>query len=76
MVFILAEKDLEIRGAGDIIGKEQSGVSTFKTFDINEYYDNYDKVVEFADMLDKHYPELVDKLIQRWFDRRVNYVEV
>ncbi|ADA79249.1 ATP-dependent DNA helicase RecG [Francisella tularensis] len=74
--FYLAEKDLEIRGAGDIIGKEQSGVSTFKTFDINEYYDNYDKVVEFADMLDKHYPELVDKLIQRWFDRRVNYVEV
>lgn len=74
--FYLAEKDLEIRGAGDILGKEQSGVSTFKTFDINEYYDNYDKVVEFADMLDKHYPELVDKLIQRWFDRRVNYVEV
>lgn len=74
--FYLAEKDLEIRGAGDILGKEQSGVSTFKTFDINEYYDNYDKVVEFADMLYKHYPELVDKLIQRWFDRRVNYVEV
>lgn len=74
--FYLAEKDLEIRGAGDILGKEQSGISTFKTFDINEYYDNYDKVVEFADLLDKGYPELVDKLIQRWFDKRVNYVEV
>ncbi|MBD2809120.1 hypothetical protein IDZ49_10115, partial [Francisella tularensis] len=52
------------------------GVYTFKTFDINENYDNYDKVVEFADMLDKHYPEIVDKLIQRWFDISVYYVKV
>ncbi|ORM39005.1 ATP-dependent DNA helicase RecG [Francisella endosymbiont of Ornithodoros moubata] len=74
--FYLAEKDLEIRGAGDVLGKEQSGISTFKTFDINEYYDNYDKVLALANLIEKDYPELVGKLIKRWFDKRVNYVEV
>ena len=74
--FYLAEKDLEIRGAGDVLGKEQSGISTFKTFDINEYYDNYDKVLTLANLIEKDYPELVGKLIKRWFDKRVNYVEV
>lgn len=56
--FYLAEKDLEIRGAGDILGKEQSGVSTFKTFDINEYYDNYDKISSATAIVESEYPHL------------------
>ncbi|GAB4223377.1 MAG: ATP-dependent DNA helicase RecG [Francisella sp.] len=74
--FYLAEKDLEIRGAGDILGKEQSGISTFQTFNINEYYDNYNKVAELANILDKEYPHLAEKLIKRWFDKRVQYLDV
>lgn len=74
--FYLAEKDLEIRGAGDILGKEQSGISTFRTFDINEYYDNYEKVAKLADVLMKEDPKAAEKLINRWFNKRVNYVEV
>jgi ATP-dependent DNA helicase RecG len=74
--FYLAQKDLEIRGAGDILGKEQSGISTFRTFDINEYYDNYDKVAQLAKLLENKYPTEVKKLIDKWFDKRVNYVEV
>ncbi|APC96444.1 ATP-dependent DNA helicase RecG [Francisella frigiditurris] len=74
--FYLAEQDLKIRGAGDILGKEQSGVSTFRTFDINEYYENYETILEATDSLKKEYPEVVPKIINRWFDRRVDYVDV
>lgn len=31
--FEIAEKDLELRGSGDLIGKEQTGMPTFKIFD-------------------------------------------
>ena len=74
--FYLAEKDLEIRGAGDILGKEQSGVSTFKTFDINEYYDNYEKVAQLAETVVKNNPEAAKKIVNKWFNKRVNYVDV
>ncbi|MED7787762.1 ATP-dependent DNA helicase RecG [Francisella sp. 19X1-34] len=74
--FYLAEKDLEIRGAGDILGKEQSGVSTFKTFDINEYYDNYEKVAQLAEIILKNNPDVAKKLVNKWFSKRVNYVDV
>ncbi|QIW09471.1 ATP-dependent DNA helicase RecG [Francisella sp. LA112445] len=74
--FYLAEKDLEIRGAGDILGKEQSGVSTFKTFDINEYYDNYEKVAQLAETVVHNNPSVAKKLVNKWFNKRVNYVDV
>ncbi|MBK2045250.1 ATP-dependent DNA helicase RecG, partial [Allofrancisella guangzhouensis] len=74
--FYLAEKDLEIRGAGDILGKEQSGISTFRTFDINEYYDNYQLISMFAKQIRQDYPEVVPQLIARWFNQRIIYVDV
>ncbi len=74
--FYLAEKDLEIRGAGDVLGKEQSGISTFRTFDINEYYDNFEEISELASEIKAKYPKVADKLIRKWFDKNVNFVDV
>lgn len=74
--FYLAEKDLEIRGAGDVLGKEQSGISTFKTFDINEYYDNFDEISELALEIKGEYPTIADKLIKKWFNKNINFVDV
>ncbi|MGQ4002748.1 ATP-dependent DNA helicase RecG [Francisellaceae bacterium CB299] len=74
--FYLAEKDLEIRGAGDVLGKEQSGLSTFATFDINEYYDNFEKVAELAQDVRVNYPQIADKLIKKWFDKNISFVDV
>lgn len=74
--FYLAEKDLEIRGAGDVLGKEQSGLSTFTTFDINEYYDNFEKVARLAQDIWVDYPQVADKLIKKWFDKNIDFVDV
>ena len=74
--FYLAEKDLEIRGAGDILGKEQSGISNFKTFDINEYYNNYNTVIKLSEDINKNHTEIIPKLIEKWFNKQINYVDV
>ncbi|AXA34378.1 ATP-dependent DNA helicase RecG [Francisella adeliensis] len=74
--FYLAEKDLEIRGAGDVLGKEQSGLSSFTTFDINEYYDSFEKVSELADEINENEPKVADKLIEKWFDKNISFVDV
>lgn len=74
--FYLAEKDLEIRGAGDVLGKEQSGLSSFTTFDINEYYDSFEKVSKLADEINENEPKVADKLIKKWFDKNISFVDV
>ena len=74
--FYLAEKDLEIRGAGDVLGREQSGLSSFATFDINEFYDSFEKVSELAKDMRNNYPQVTDKLIEKWFDKNISYVDV
>ncbi len=74
--FYLAEKDLEIRGAGDVLGKEQSGLSSFATFDINEYYASFEKVAALAQDIRVNYPKIADKLIKKWFDKNISLVGV
>ena len=59
-----------------MLGKEQSGLSTFATFDINEYYDNFEKVAELAQDVRVNYPQIADKLIKKWFDKNISFVDV
>ncbi len=44
--FVLANKDLEIRGSGDFFGKDQSGLKVFKLFNYYEDVEIAQKVLE------------------------------
>ncbi len=44
--FILANKDLELRGYGNFFGKQQSGFADFKLFDYINDYDIAQKIIE------------------------------
>ena len=48
--FLLSEEDLKLRGAGDILGRDQSG---FDILRFSDFSDNY-SLVEIADEISEH----------------------
>jgi ATP-dependent DNA helicase RecG len=74
--FLLAEKDLELRGAGDVLGTRQTGEMAFKVADLSLHQDLIDQVPAMAEMINKEAPEVIQPIIDRWFSALVHYVEV
>ena len=74
--FYIAEKDLELRGPGQVLGTQQTGMMTFRIADISRDADLLDRVKDAAELILSDYPERVDPLIKRWLAERVNYVNV
>jgi ATP-dependent DNA helicase RecG len=74
--FVIAEKDLEIRGAGEVLGTRQKGQLRFKTvvFPRDEYL--IESVQEIADKLVDRIPQNIPLLINRWLSNAESYVDV
>ena len=73
--FQIAEKDLELRGAGDIYGIRQSGLMDLKI--ANPIRDS-DLLVEAQDEaleLSRNETEFAETLVKRWIGNRVDYSE-
>lgn len=64
--FVIAERDLEIRGAGEVLGTRQTGVAEFRIAQLGRDDDLLDVVGDVADELAATHPGAVDKLIRRW----------
>jgi ATP-dependent DNA helicase RecG len=74
--FLLAEKDLELRGAGDVLGTRQTGEMVFKVADLSLHQDLIDQVPAMAEMINKEAPEVIQPIIDRWLSTLVHYAEV
>jgi len=74
--FYIAEKDLEIRGPGQVLGTQQTGLMSFRVADISRDADLLDEVRRHADTVLTSYPELVDPLVDRWLGKREDYGRV
>ncbi len=64
--FRIAEKDLELRGPGEVLGTRQTGMLQFRVADLARDAHLLQRIPAVADSLLKHHPEQVDKLIKRW----------
>ncbi len=73
--FIIAEKDLEIRGPGELLGTRQTGQLNFRIADLVEDGHLIDQVHLQAEELHQDHPEIVDQLIQRWLGRSQDFIE-
>ena len=64
--FVIAQKDLEIRGAGEVLGTKQTGLAEFRIADLGRDTDLLEDVSEAADWLLANEPRSVTALIRRW----------
>lgn len=74
--FVIAEKDLELRGPGEILGTRQTGLQELRVADLARDADLLPLVVALSDQLEAEYPERVAALIRRWIKSDVEYAKV
>jgi ATP-dependent DNA helicase RecG len=64
--FYIAEKDLELRGPGEVLGTRQTGLMSFRVAELPAHDHLLDEVQQVAELAREHYPELAEQLIARW----------
>lgn len=75
--FVIAQRDLEIRGPGEVLGTRQKGVLNLRIADLQR-----DKALLLGDIakagtiFSQQYPEQCQLLIQRWVKEGLHYGEV
>jgi len=74
--FLIAEKDLIIRGPGDMLGIRQTGAINFKIADLQRDSALLESISGLANILIKQVPENIDALIERWLPEKNRYLEV
>ncbi|MCB1672332.1 MAG: ATP-dependent DNA helicase RecG, partial [Pseudomonadales bacterium] len=74
--FHIAEKDLEIRGPGQVLGTQQTGLMSFRVADISRDAYLLEDVRRYSELILSAYPQLVDPLVNRWLGRREDYGRV
>ncbi len=71
--FRIAEKDLELRGPGELLGTRQTGLAGFRIADLARDADLLPQVRAIAERLLADSPELADRIIARWVGAAARY---
>jgi ATP-dependent DNA helicase RecG len=71
--FVIAEKDLELRGPGEVLGTRQTGMLRFRVADLGRDADLLEPVRELAGTIDRSGADIV---IERWIGEAEQFVDV
>ncbi len=74
--FAIAQKDLEIRGPGEVLGTRQTGALNLRIADLQRDKDLFSDVIQAGKILVSEYPQQSQYLIQRWVKEGLHYGEV
>jgi ATP-dependent DNA helicase RecG len=74
--FRIAEKDLELRGPGEVLGTRQTGMLQFRVADLARDAHLLRRIPAVAESLLKHHPQQVEKLIRRWIGDAGQFIGV
>jgi ATP-dependent DNA helicase RecG len=71
--FVIARKDLEIRGPGEVLGTRQTGMLQLKIADLQRDQALLPAVAQAAEQLLRDQPQSAARLIERWLANRSQY---
>ena len=71
--FVIAERDLELRGPGELLGTRQTGLAEFRIADLARDADLLPQVQRMAAALLADAPEVADRLVARWVGNAARY---
>ncbi|MBV6809070.1 ATP-dependent DNA helicase RecG [Xanthomonas campestris pv. pennamericanum] len=71
--FVIAEKDLELRGPGELLGTRQTGLASFRIADLARDAGLLPRVQVLAERLLDEAPEIADRVVERWIGGAVRY---
>lgn len=74
--FVIAEKDLQLRGPGEVLGTRQTGLTQFRVADLERDSNLLMAVRSAAQELLEQSPQTVEPLVNRWLVRGEEYANV
>ena len=74
--FAIAQKDLELRGPGEVLGTRQTGEMQMRIADLVHHQPLLPKVQQAAEVILERYPSHIQPLIKRWLGQKTEYGSV
>jgi len=71
--FVIAEKDLELRGPGELLGTRQTGLAGFRVADLARDADLLPQVQQLGMRLLERSPDVAERIIARWVGGAARY---
>jgi ATP-dependent DNA helicase RecG len=73
--FVIAERDLALRGPGELLGSKQSGDAMLRFIDLQKESWLIEKTQELAKQLLINYPDVAQQHLLRWLGNRAEYLK-
>ena len=74
--FVVAQRDLEIRGPGELLGIRQTGLVNLRIADFQRDQAMLPDIARTAELLFRDYPQCIETLIKRWIGDGLQYGDV
>jgi ATP-dependent DNA helicase RecG len=74
--FVVAQRDLELRGPGELLGTRQTGLPQYRVADLLRDADLMPRVRLAAETLRRNYPQKAEAIIRRWIGESARYGKI
>lgn len=71
--FVIAERDLELRGPGELLGTRQTGLAEFRVADLQRDADLLPRVQALGERIAASAPQLAARIVARWVGGAMRY---